>query len=970
MAATVVATAAGRLLPRSLAAAPLAARAAVSRSAAFSRSVSSYEPRVVGLPPDLDEFRDAVRDFVERELAPRAHKIDTENSFPMDMWPKMGAMGLLGITAPEKYGGAQQGYLAHCVAMEELSRGSAAVALSYGAHSNLCVNQIVRNGNEAQKQKYLPKLISGEFVGALAMSEAGSGSDVVSMKLRAEKKGDKYILNGTKFWITNGPDANVLVVYARTDPAAGPKGITAFLVEKGFPGFSQSPKLDKLGMRGSNTCELVFEDCEVPAENVLGDVGKGVYVLMSGLDLERLVLAAGPLGIMQAALDIVLPYVHQRKQFGQPIGHFQLVQAKLADMYTKLGASRSYVHAVARAADAGHSSSRDCAGVILYAAERATEVALDAIQCLGGNGYINDYPAGRLLRDAKLYEIGAGTSEIRRMLIELAVDVAPRSAVRPAAAPTTSKPSKLPAPPPSAKRAPPPPKLAMAITATVAGTAAVAAIAAFMPSRVGAVPDSTTAAVATTSSDNGTDLTAASPPLAQAAIAGIAVAAVALVLALALCIFLAARRRRLRHLQADAEFLAAVQRDLAQDRKRAAPVLPELALGPTKPGAAAVPSDAAAAQNRRRSAWRRTSYWMSPTNGGDRSASPNTPRTSAAAAAESRSVRSVVSSRLLGISFPWLLRFSSDSASILPDPDDDEDDEDGDDEDTDGQSPPADVVPLPAASARSHQQPPAPPPRAFRTGSAPRRPPSTAAPTASTGATPAPPPRGRQRRSGAQPPQSPSSTSARFSVSDFVARYRTLQADAAAATIAEAPADADAEVDGAPSPATPQQQRPRSTWGWWAARPGTQPAARASVAAKSARGAILSLYARSSDAGGGGTAAATNEETDDDDDDEGYDGHDDDAGSVAARRPASPLDGGARRASRHARRSVPRSMLSVLSSVRSDAGDDDAAAAVGPAPLPSAHPLAAAARPTSWDSLASSVDSDVLEAAATRNRDA
>ncbi|KAJ3301702.1 hypothetical protein HDU76_005668 [Blyttiomyces sp. JEL0837] len=326
-------------------------------------------------------------------------------------------MGLLGITAPEQYGGQDMGYLAHCIVMEEISRASGSVGLSYGVHSNVCVDQIVRSGNEAQKQKYLPKLISGEHISALAMSEAGSGSDVVSMKLSAEKKGDRYILNGTKFWITNGPDADTLIVYAKTDVNARSHGITAFLVEKGFKGFSTSPKLDKFGMRGSNTCELVFEDCEVPEENVLGGVGKGVYILMSGLDLERLVFAAGPLGIMQSALDLVIPYVHQRKQFNQQIGQFQLIQAKMADMYTKLGASRSYVHTVARAADAGYATPKDCAGVILYAAERATECALDAIQSLGGNGYINDYPAGRLVRDAKLYEIGAGTSEIRRMLI-------------------------------------------------------------------------------------------------------------------------------------------------------------------------------------------------------------------------------------------------------------------------------------------------------------------------------------------------------------------------------------------------------------------------------------------------------------------------------------------------------------------------------------------------------------------------
>lgn len=370
-----------------------------------------------GLTEEQAQFRQSVNEFAQREVAPLAEETDKKNEFPMHLWKKFGEMGLLGITAPAKYGGLEMGYLDHVIAMEEISRASGSIALSYGAHSNLCVNQIVRNGNEQQKEKYLPKLISGEHVGALAMSEAGSGSDVVSMKLKAEKKGDRYTLNGTKFWITNGPDADVLVVYAKTNPTAGPKGITAFLVEKGMKGFSTSPKLDKLGMRGSNTCELVFEDCEIPEENVLGAVGKGVYVLMSGLDLERLVLAGGPIGLMQASLDFVLPYVHERKQFGQPIGEFQLIQGKLADMFTKLAASRSYAYTVGRACDSGHVSNRDCAGVILYAAERATEVALDAIQCLGGNGYINDYPTGRFLRDAKLYEIGAGTSEIRRLII-------------------------------------------------------------------------------------------------------------------------------------------------------------------------------------------------------------------------------------------------------------------------------------------------------------------------------------------------------------------------------------------------------------------------------------------------------------------------------------------------------------------------------------------------------------------------
>ncbi|CAO3563590.1 unnamed protein product [Mortierella alpina] len=378
---------------------------------------SSYNAHVAGLTEEQDEFRMAVHRFANEELAPRAHDIDRENAFPMDMWKKFGDMGLLGITVPAEYGGLGLGYLEHTVAMEELSRASGSVALSYGAHSNLCVNQINRNGTDAQKKKYLPKLISGEHVGALAMSEHTSGSDVVSMKLQAEKKGDKYVLNGTKMWITNGPDADTLVVYAKTDIKAGPKGITAFIIEKGMKGFSRGQKLDKLGMRGSNTCELVFEDCEVPEENVLGAVGKGVYVLMSGLDYERLVLSGGPLGLMQNALDVTLDYVHQRKQFNQPIGEFQLIQGKIADMYTKLNASRAYVYATARACDAGHASNRDCAGVILYSAERATEVALDAIQCLGGNGYINDFPTGRILRDAKLYEIGAGTSEIRRMLI-------------------------------------------------------------------------------------------------------------------------------------------------------------------------------------------------------------------------------------------------------------------------------------------------------------------------------------------------------------------------------------------------------------------------------------------------------------------------------------------------------------------------------------------------------------------------
>ncbi len=370
-----------------------------------------------GLGEDADLLRDSVRRFAGDEIAPRAAEIDRQNDFPADLWRKMGALGILGITVDEEYGGAGLGYLEHCVAMEEVSRASASVGLSYGAHSNLCVNQIRRNGNAAQRKKYLPKLISGEHVGALAMSEPGAGSDVVGMRTRADRKGDRYVLNGNKMWITNGPDADTLVVYAKTDANADSRGITAFLIEKGFKGFSTAQKLDKLGMRGSNTCELVFQDCEVPEENVLGTVGKGVNVLMSGLDYERAVLAAGPCGIMQACMDVVVPYVHERKQFGQPIGEFQLVQGKLADMYTTMNASKSYVYAVARACDAGKTSRKDAAGAILYAAEKATQVALDAIQLLGGNGYINEYPTGRLLRDAKLYEIGAGTSEIRRWLI-------------------------------------------------------------------------------------------------------------------------------------------------------------------------------------------------------------------------------------------------------------------------------------------------------------------------------------------------------------------------------------------------------------------------------------------------------------------------------------------------------------------------------------------------------------------------
>jgi isovaleryl-CoA dehydrogenase len=378
---------------------------------------NSYPTLDFGLGETADMLRQSIRGFVDNELAPRAGAIDKTNEFPRDLWTKLGDMGLHGITVEEEYGGSGLGYLEHCIAVEEVSRGSAAVGLSYGAHSNLCVNQIRRNGNEVQKKKYLPRLISGEHLGALAMSEPNAGSDVVSMKLRADKKGDRYILNGNKMWITNGPTADVLVVYAKTDPAAGARGITAFLVEKGFKGFSTAQKLDKLGMRGSDTGELVFQDCEVPEENVLNQVGKGVNVLMSGLDYERAVLAAGPLGIMQAAMDVVLPYIHERKQFGQSIGSFQLIQGKVADMYTEMNAARAYVYTVAKACDRGQTTRKDAAGAILFAAEKATKLALDAIQILGGNGYINDYPTGRLLRDAKLYEIGAGTSEIRRMLI-------------------------------------------------------------------------------------------------------------------------------------------------------------------------------------------------------------------------------------------------------------------------------------------------------------------------------------------------------------------------------------------------------------------------------------------------------------------------------------------------------------------------------------------------------------------------
>ncbi|MDO6567543.1 isovaleryl-CoA dehydrogenase [Alteromonas sp. 1_MG-2023] len=378
---------------------------------------TSYPTLNFDLGEDIDLLRNQVYQFAQNEIAPLAEEADANNQFPNALWPKLGEMGLLGVTVSEQYGGADMGYLAHTIAMEEVSRASAGIGLSYGAHSNLCVNQIFRNGNDAQREKYLPKLISGEHIGALAMSEPNAGSDVVSMKLRAEKRGDKYILNGNKMWITNGPDAHTFVIYAKTDPQAGPKGITAFIVERDFPGFTRAQKLDKLGMRSSNTCELVFQDCEVPAANILGKEGEGVRVLMSGLDYERLVLSGGPLGIMQACMDVVVPYIHDREQFGQSIGQFQLIQGKVADMYTQMNAARAYVYTVAKSCDRGDTTRKDAAGAILYSAELATKMALDAIQLLGGNGYINEYSTGRLLRDAKLYEIGAGTSEIRRMLI-------------------------------------------------------------------------------------------------------------------------------------------------------------------------------------------------------------------------------------------------------------------------------------------------------------------------------------------------------------------------------------------------------------------------------------------------------------------------------------------------------------------------------------------------------------------------
>lgn len=378
---------------------------------------TSYPTLNFGLGEDIDMLRDMVYKFCQAELAPRAAQIDEDNLFPADMWKKFGELGLLGMTVEEEFGGSNMGYLAHAVTMEEISRASASVGLSYGAHSNLCVNQIRKNGTREQKLKYLPKLCSGEHVGALAMSEPNSGSDVVSLQLRAEKRGDRFILNGNKMWITNGPDADTYVIYARTEPGISSGGITAFIVERGFAGFSQAQKLDKLGMRGSNTCELVFEDCEVPEENILGELNGGVRVLMSGLDYERTILSGGPVGIMQACLDVVVPYIHERKQFGKAIGEFQLMQGKIADMYADLNASRSYLYTVARACDRGEDSRKDAAAVILFTAERATQMALQAIQTLGGNGYINEYATGRLLRDAKLYEIGAGTSEVRRMLI-------------------------------------------------------------------------------------------------------------------------------------------------------------------------------------------------------------------------------------------------------------------------------------------------------------------------------------------------------------------------------------------------------------------------------------------------------------------------------------------------------------------------------------------------------------------------
>ena len=378
---------------------------------------TSYPTLNFGLGEDIEMLRDQVYQFAQNEIAPLAEQADADNQFPNQLWTKLGDMGLLGVTVSEQYGGSDMGYLAHTIAMEEVSRASGGIGLSYGAHSNLCVNQIFKNGNDAQREKYLPKLVSGEHIGALAMSEPNAGSDVVSMKLKAEKRGNKYILNGNKMWITNGPDAHTFVIYAKTDPNAGPRGITAFIVERDFPGFIRAQKLDKLGMRSSNTCELVFEDCEVPAENILGKEGEGVRVLMSGLDYERLVLSGGPLGIMQSCMDIVVPYIHDRQQFGQSIGQFQLVQGKVADMYTQMNAARAYVYTVAQSCDRGETTRKDAAGAILYSAELATKMALDAIQLLGGNGYINEYPTGRLLRDAKLYEIGAGTSEIRRMLI-------------------------------------------------------------------------------------------------------------------------------------------------------------------------------------------------------------------------------------------------------------------------------------------------------------------------------------------------------------------------------------------------------------------------------------------------------------------------------------------------------------------------------------------------------------------------